>query len=127
LPLEKLIAAASPAQEVECRLSFFIQYFFGYPPQAFACITNTLSSLYRELYDEAIPVFNSRTSEISEEQVLAIIHFHRRKKDSVLRDCNIFSLLHLHINKFVCHAVRSSFIFGVIAFIHYYTFVSVKI
>ncbi|KLP55229.1 hypothetical protein ABR39_10000 [Enterobacter genomosp. O] len=70
--LEKLIAASS-AQEVECRLSFFTHYFLDYPPRAFACITYTLSNLYWELYDEAIPVFSSRASEMSEDQLLAHI------------------------------------------------------
>lgn len=72
LQLEQLIAASS-AQEIECRLSFFTHYFLDYPPRAFACITNTLSSLYWELYDESIPVFNSRASEMSEDQLLAHI------------------------------------------------------
>ncbi len=72
LQLEKLMAASS-AQEVESRLSFFTHYFLDYPPRTFSCITNILSNLYWELYDEAIPVFNSRASEMSEEQLLAYI------------------------------------------------------
>lgn len=69
LQLEHLMAASS-VHEVECRLSLFIHYYLDYPPRAFACITNRLSGLYWELWDESIPAFNSRASEMSEDQLL---------------------------------------------------------
>lgn len=69
LQLEQLIAASS-AYEIESRLSFFTHYVLDHPPRAFACITNTLSNFYWELYDESIPVFNSRASEMSEDELL---------------------------------------------------------
>ncbi|YCI29801.1 hypothetical protein M1E08_02615 [Erwinia sp. PK3-005] len=69
LKLGQLIASSS-AYEVESRLSFFTHYFLDYPPRTFARITNVLSSFYWELYDEAIPVFSSKASEMSEDKLL---------------------------------------------------------
>jgi len=72
LKLGQLIEAAS-ASEIEEQLSLFTHYYLDYPPRAFARITNILSSLYWELYDEAVPVFNSRASEMSEHELLAYV------------------------------------------------------
>jgi len=72
LKLGQLIEAAS-ASEIEERLTFFTHHYLDYPPRAFARITNILSSLYWELYDEAIPVFNSRASEMSEQELLEYV------------------------------------------------------
>jgi hypothetical protein len=36
--------------------------------------------------------------------------FSQTQKNGDLRDCNIFRLFHLHINKFVFHDVGSNFI-----------------
>lgn len=69
LKIVQLIEAAS-ASEIEALLSFFTHHYLDYPPVAFARITNILSNLYWELYDEAVPVFNSRASEMSEHELL---------------------------------------------------------
>lgn len=70
------LIAASNACEIESKLAFFTHYFLDYPPRAFACISRSISNFYWELYDEAIPVFNSRASEMSEEALL--IHVQER-------------------------------------------------
>lgn len=72
LQLENLIAASS-AHDVERRLSLFTHYYLDYPPRAFNYITNIFSGLYWELYDEAIPVFYSRASEMTESELLEYV------------------------------------------------------
>ncbi|WP_455915931.1 hypothetical protein [Pantoea agglomerans] len=64
------LITASTTQDVEIKLAFFTHYFFDYQPRSFAIITNTISSFYWELYDEAIPAFNSRASQMSENELL---------------------------------------------------------
>ncbi|MBD9553333.1 hypothetical protein IB221_13835 [Pantoea sp. PNT01] len=63
----------SSSNEIEKRLAFFTHYFSDYPPRAFARITNLISNFYWELYDEAVPVFNSRASEMSEHQLITYV------------------------------------------------------
>ena len=59
--------------EVEYRLAFFTQVCLDFSPRAFGKITGALSSLYWELYDEALPVFQSRASEMSEEELFCYV------------------------------------------------------
>lgn len=91
LKLGQLIEAVS-AFEIEELLSFFTHYFLDYPPRAFARITNVLSNLYWELYDEAIPVFNSRASEMSEHELLEYV---KERLLPFYRILNISDWMHL--------------------------------
>lgn len=70
LKLGRLLTASS-SSEVESRLAFFTHYFLDYPPKAFARIASVISHFYWELYDEAIPVFNSRASEMDDKELMA--------------------------------------------------------
>jgi len=73
IQLTLLMKANSP-QEVESRLAFFTNYFLDYAPSAFASITHRLNNFYWEMYDEAIPVFNSRASSMSDDELLLYVN-----------------------------------------------------
>lgn len=70
LALNQLMKVTTAA-EIEHQLSFFMNWYLDYPPPVFAKITNMLSSYYWELYDEAIPAFYSRASEMSDDELLS--------------------------------------------------------
>ena len=72
IQLTLLMKANSP-EEVEGRLGFFTQYVLDYPPPAFASITYRLNNFYWEMYDEAMPAFNSRASSMSDEELLLYV------------------------------------------------------
>ncbi|PAW35364.1 hypothetical protein CIL06_06410 [Pantoea vagans] len=67
------LITASTSNEIEKKLAFFTNYFLDYSPRAFARIANLTSNFYWELYDEAIPVFNSRASEMSEHELVTYV------------------------------------------------------
>lgn len=72
LQLEHLTETRSRL-EIEARLTFFTHNYLDDPPGAFARITGMLSGLYWELFDEAIPVFHSRASEMSESELVEYV------------------------------------------------------
>lgn len=92
LQLGQLIEARS-AIEVENRLKFFIHHYLDYPPRTFARITNVLSNLYWELFDEAIPVFNSRAAEMGENELLEYIKERLRPFYQILNNSDWIRLL----------------------------------
>lgn len=90
--LQQIIAAAS-VSEVEFRLAYFTQWYLDYPPRVFAKITSALSSLYWELYDEALPVFQSRASKISERELFAYVRNRINPLIRILRNDDWISVL----------------------------------
>ncbi|WP_372771773.1 hypothetical protein [Pantoea sp. WEP] len=63
------LITASSSNEINKRLAFFTHYFMYYSPRAFARIARLLSNLYWVLYDEDIPIFNSRASGMSDDEL----------------------------------------------------------
>jgi len=51
------------------KTGLFCPLFFDFPPRAFAIITHRLSHFYWEIYDKTMPVFNSRASSMSDEEL----------------------------------------------------------
>jgi len=90
--LQQIIAAAN-ASEVEFRLAFFTQWYLGYPPRVFAKITSALSNLYWELYNAALPVFQSRASKMSERELCAYVRNHINPLIRILRNDEWISVL----------------------------------
>jgi hypothetical protein len=73
MQIQYLIHPAS-SKEIERILEFFIHYYFSdYSPRSFAKIAGLLSNLYWDLYDEAIPIFNSRASSMSDEELMIYV------------------------------------------------------
>lgn len=68
-----LLMKANSTQEVEGRLAFFTQYVLDYAPPAFASITDRLNNFYWEMYDEAMPDFNSRALSMSDDELLLYV------------------------------------------------------
>lgn len=64
-----LLMNANSSEEVEGRLAFFSIYALDYSPRAFASIAYRLNNFYWELYDEAMPAFNSRASSMSDDEL----------------------------------------------------------
>lgn len=62
------------SEDLEGKLALFTHYFLDFPPRAFARSANILSNFHWELYDEAIPVFYSRASEMSENQLIFLVN-----------------------------------------------------
>lgn len=87
------LTEASSRLEIEARLTFFTQYCLDNPPGAFARMTSMLSGLYWELFDEAIPVFNARASEMSESALIEYVRGRLRPLVRVLNNPDWVRLL----------------------------------
>ena len=70
------LIASKSGEDVEGKLALFTHYFLDFPPRAFARSANILSNFYWELFDEAIPIFYSKASEMSENEL--ILHVKER-------------------------------------------------
>lgn len=67
------LITTSSSNEIEIRLEYFAHYFLGYSPRAFVKIANLIYNFYWELYDEAVPIFNSKASEMNKNELTSYV------------------------------------------------------